>query len=214
MNAHEFLDEDLRETAALYVLGSLDETEARGWRLHLVECDVCRREVDSLFASARELVRLAPVEAVPADLWTRVLERVRKPRVGKGPSSGDEKQVWKTWRDSSRRESDGFSFHGAQDGGFEPTGFEGVEARQLFVDAANDRVTMMVRMKPGSSYPGHVHAGNEECFVVSGDLRVGDLHMKAGDYQRAEAGSRHVVQKTDHGCVLLLVSSMHDELTD
>ena len=88
----------------------------------------------------------------------------------------------------------------------------GVEARRLFVDSESDRVTMLVRMAPGSSYPAHVHGGPEECLVISGDLRIGPQHMKCGDFQRAVPGSTHVVQSTDEGCVLLIVSSLHDEI--
>jgi hypothetical protein len=36
--------------------------------------------------------------------------------------------------------------------------------------------------------------------------------MKSGDYQRAEKGTLHEVQSTEGGCLLLLVSSQHDEL--
>jgi quercetin dioxygenase-like cupin family protein len=71
---------------------------------------------------------------------------------------------------------------------------------------------MLVRMAPGSEYPGHRHAGAEECYVLQGDIWVGDVHMRRGDYQRAPAGSRHPVQTTDEGCVLLLVSSLSDEI--
>jgi anti-sigma factor ChrR (cupin superfamily) len=100
----------------------------------------------------------------------------------------------------------------ADDGGWEPTATPGVEARQLFLDTAARRVTMMVRMAAGSSYPAHRHGGAEECFVVSGDLRTGDVHMHAGDWQRADKGSRHPDQTTDGGCVLLLISSLDDTL--
>ncbi len=213
MNAHEFLDDDLRETAALYVLGSLEEEEARVWRLHAIECEVCRREVSSLAASARELTRLSPVEAVPEELWSRVLERIR--RTGSGADVTGEKQVWKGWKHTTAAVREGgFNFLGALESAFEPTGFEGVEARRLFVDHEKGRVTMMVRMRAGSSYPAHVHAGEEECFVVSGDLRVGELKMGAGDYQRAATGSRHGVQSTETGCVLLLTSSTSDRLVE
>jgi len=36
--------------------------------------------------------------------------------------------------------------------------------------------------------------------------------MRAGDYQRAETGSTHPVQSTRGGCLLLLTSSLRDEL--
>jgi hypothetical protein len=48
--------------------------------------------------------------------------------------------------------------------------------------------------------------------VLQGDIWVGDVHMRRGDYQRAPAGRRHPVQTTDEGCVLLLVSSLSDEI--
>jgi len=48
--------------------------------------------------------------------------------------------------------------------------------------------------------------------VLEGVLNVGDLRMKAGDHQRAAAGSAHVVQSTDSGCLLFIVSSLRDEL--
>jgi anti-sigma factor ChrR (cupin superfamily) len=225
MRPHEFLDDDLRETAALFVLDALEPEDARVWRLHLVRCAACRGEVTSLAASARELVQLAPEEAPRPEVWDRVLDRIRSARVdlaSETASSADREgsaspaasgQVWKAWSDSSDIDRKGFLFVGFDDVGFEPTGFEGVEARRLFVDHDHDRVTMLVRMQPGARYPGHVHAGAEECYVVAGDLFVGDRRMHAGDFQRARAGSRHPVQSTEKGCVLLLTSSLHDELS-
>ena len=85
-------------------------------------------------------------------------------------------------------------------------------ARRLFVDDTSGRVTMMVRMAAGTSYPSHRHGGFEECFVLEGDLQVGSEMLHAGDYQRASAGSVHGVQSTERGCLLLLSSSPGDEL--
>ena len=96
--------------------------------------------------------------------------------------------------------------------GFERTGIEGIEAKTLFVDAARRRVSMMVRMAPGTSYPAHRHAAVEECFVVAGDIRVGERVLRAGDYQVAAEDSIHGVQSTEQGCVLFIVSSQDDEL--
>ena len=78
------------------------------------------------------------------------------------------------------------------------------------VDFTRDLVTMMIRMEPGSSYSPHRHAGPEQCFVLEGDLSVGDDVMRPGDYQYAPAQSRHGVQRTDQGCLLLITSSLSD----
>ena len=70
----------------------------------------------------------------------------------------------------------------------------------------------MFRMAPGTSYPSHVHDGAEECYVLEGDLHVGDVVLGPGDFQRATPGSHHVEQRTDGGCLLLVNSSLSDEM--
>ena len=83
----------------------------------------------------------------------------------------------------------------------------------LMFDAARRTATMLVRMLPGTQYPSHRHAEAEECLVLEGDLHVGaDLVMHAGDFQRAAKGSVHVPQFTVDGCLLLITSSLEDEL--
>lgn len=85
--------------------------------------------------------------------------------------------------------------------------------RRLFVDRAANRMTAMFKMAPGAAYVPHVHGGAEECYVLEGDLHVGDeIMMRAGDYQRAPAGSLHGVQRTEGGCTLLITCSLDDEV--
>ena len=88
----------------------------------------------------------------------------------------------------------------------------GIEVRRLAADSARRMVTMMVRMAPGTSYPPHRHAADEECLVMSGELLVGTERLRAGDYQKAAKGSVHPVQSTDTGCALFITSSQDDEL--
>ena len=84
--------------------------------------------------------------------------------------------------------------------------------RRLFVDETSRRMTILARLAPGVVYPPHVHAGLEECYVLEGDLWIGDVEMRAGDYQRAEPGSNHGIQSTRGGCLLLLTTSLDDEV--
>jgi len=97
---------------------------------------------------------------------------------------------------------------------WEESGLAGIEVRRLFVDAAQERATMLMRMAPGSSYPAHRHGGAEDCYVLSGDLRHGDTVLRAGDYQYAAPGSEHEPQSTTAGCVLFVVSSLRDEILE
>lgn len=225
MNWHEFLDDDLRDMASLYVLGALDDEDAREYRLHLPACTACRNEVDSLAITAGRMTFAAPRIAPRPELWQRVLDRihVHGPRSGQTPAVAPPgratvpSQVWKSWTTDAPKPAEsgtdaGFLDADASD--FEPTNIEGIVVRRLSVDRAKNQVTMLVRMAPGTSYPSHRHGGAEECFVVQGDLRVGDRHMHGGDFQRAERGSVHPIQTTDGGCTLLIVSSTTDELLD
>jgi anti-sigma factor ChrR (cupin superfamily) len=217
MNAHEFLDDDLRDLASLFVLGSVEPEAARGFRLHLAACDVCRAEVESLARTTARLTLAAPEIAPDPRLWTRVLERIRARAPRGAAASRRPTQVWKSWTAAEETDAppdDGLLRADASEADFEPTGIEGIEVRRLAVDRAKDQVTMLVRMAPGTAYPAHRHGGAEECFVVEGDLRVGDLHMRRGDFQRSESGTLHPIQSTDGGCVLLIVSSTRDELIE
>jgi anti-sigma factor ChrR (cupin superfamily) len=90
----------------------------------------------------------------------------------------------------------------------------GVWAKRLYVDKQRDTVTMLVRMDPGASYVPHRHAGPEQCFVLEGDLQDGNVCVRAGDFQCAAEGTVHGAQRTESGCVLLIVSSLRDELLD
>jgi anti-sigma factor ChrR (cupin superfamily) len=119
-------------------------------------------------------------------------------------------QLWKNWITNVPPED--LVIQRRSEGTWESTGVEGVTVKRLFLDAERGYVTMLVRMAPGSSYPSHRHGGYEECYVLQGDLSVGDTVLHAGDYQRAEGGSVHLVQSTKDGCLLFIVSSQHDEL--
>ena len=91
-----------------------------------------------------------------------------------------------------------------------PAAVPGVELCQLWLDAPNERQTILIRMEAGAALPHHEHGGTEECYVVTGDLRDGDLLLKAGDYIRFERATRHKVFSPT-GCLLLVNSLLHDK---
>jgi anti-sigma factor ChrR (cupin superfamily) len=213
MTRHDTLDDQAREACALAALGVLPPDEAAAFEAHAADCPACRTERASLAALAGELAVLAPAAEPPERLWSRIADRVRAtPQEQVAAAAPATVQPWKAWTASPEARA-GMLTIAAGDGGWQATSVPGIDVRQLFVDPAADRVTMLVRMAAGAAYPPHRHATAEECFVLQGDIRVdGATHMHAGDYQRAEAGSRHGVQSTDGGCMLLIVSSLRDEL--
>jgi quercetin dioxygenase-like cupin family protein len=193
MKPHDEIDDHLEELAIEHVLRHPAADAGDDFTLHLGGCARCRAEVDALRAEIAALGFLAPERAPKSDLLARLIGA----------------QPWKSWAEERPAAA---TFVGDATNDWERTAFAGVFARRLFVDRERDQVTMLVRMDPGSAYPAHTHGGPETCYVVSGDLTIGPLAMKAGDFQRCEMGSEHPVQATNDGCLLLITSSLHDQL--
>ena len=225
--------------AEMFLLGLLEHSEEKKFLAHLASgCVECNKTVAAMsrvmralpFALDSSIVVVNP----PAELKNRLLHSIKiaesKPSTIETsaafagsiqPAADGEKpsgpQVWKTWTD--KMEGDKASFPGlvtigASEGMWEDVGISGIKVKRLFVDPKRDSVTMLVRMPAGAAYPRHRHAGPEQCYVIEGDLRVDNLAFFAGDYQYAEPNSLHGVQFTENGCLLLIVSSLHDELVE
>lgn len=222
---------------AAYVLGALAAHEVPSVLAHLAGgCIACNDEHRELLEAVgamdaqeamNDVSAPAPGPSVKAKLLDAVAhapqgeERKHRPQAAPmsalKPSTGVH-EFQRPWRVAERAPElavQGLTtVHAGAHGhdGFELTGIEGIETRTLFVDSARRRASMMVRMAPGTAYPAHRHAALEECFVVEGDLRVGERLLRAGDYQVAAQDSVHAVQSTEKGCLLFVVSSQDDEL--
>ena len=85
---------------------------------------------------------------------------------------------------------------------------EGIAYRVLNVDEQRGRQTLLVKMQPGALYKSHSHDVDEECLVIEGDLRYGDLVLRAGDYHLATPGALHPTGTTAAGCLLHVVVGM------
>lgn len=185
---HGAVTDEIRAAAALYSLGAMAEDEARAFAEHLAEgCVVCQREVAAFEAAAAALPMAVEEARPPAGLRARVLEKIAGPEPGMHVIREGE-------------------------GRFRPTPFPGVTAKTLYFDRETSMATNLLRLEPGASYPAHHHTAVEQCLVLEGEVRQGGVVMRAGDYSRNEAGSDHGRIYTETGCLLLLVSSMRDEV--
>jgi anti-sigma factor ChrR (cupin superfamily) len=196
---------EMLEMAALHAIGLLPEGEVRSLESHIeAGCAVCRRELESLREAAALMAHAASQHSPPASLREKVLERVhRKPTRESGV------QVWRDW--SASRPAPIHVVAAAQ-GEWEPLDIDGIRVKRLYSDPALDTVALLIRMDPGAEYPGHRHAGPEHCYVIEGELTVGDISLRAGDYQCATEHSTHTVTRTEKGCLILIISSLRDEL--
>jgi quercetin dioxygenase-like cupin family protein len=75
--------------------------------------------------------------------------------------------------------------------------FPGVEVLPLW---GNPAVTsMLVRFAAGAGVPDHHHAVPEDCLMLEGEMFLGDILLRPGDYQLAPAGGSHFGEMSDVG---------------
>lgn len=72
----------------------------------------------------------------------------------------------------------------------------------------NDVMSTLVRFAPGASVADHVHPLNEDCLVLDGELFLGDILLRTGDYQLAPAGGKHFGVASDVGALLFIHSAI------
>lgn len=94
---------------------------------------------------------------------------------------------------------------------WQPVG-SGLSYQVLTRDGERERVSMLVRLSPGASYPPHTHAGLEELYLLEGELRIDNKKVIPGDYYRAEAGSSDQSVWSGTGCKCVLLTSTEDIL--
>jgi hypothetical protein len=88
----------------------------------------------------------------------------------------------------------------------------GISCTLLSTDTQHQRVSLLVRLAPGTDYPPHRHAGTEELHLLDGELVINDRTLFPGDYNRAEAGSIDTRVWSRTGCTCVLITSTRDEL--
>jgi quercetin dioxygenase-like cupin family protein len=100
----------------------------------------------------------------------------------------------------------GFAFVRADEGAWRELA-PGARAKSLFATTDHDISTMLVRMLPGSTIPGHRHDVVEELLLLEGDCYCAGQCLHAGDYHRAEGGSVHGDTFTERGCLMIIHTS-------
>lgn len=86
----------------------------------------------------------------------------------------------------------------------------GISCKLLATDSERRRVSMLVRLAPGTDYPPHTHAGVEELHLLDGELLIDDRLLYPGDYNRAEPGTADKRVWSQTGCTCVLITSMQD----
>ena len=91
------------------------------------------------------------------------------------------------------------------------SGVPGVDLKTLFKDVKSGRTTMLIRMEPGAILPSHHHGDDEQCLVLQGDIRWGELVYEEGDFVVMAKETTHPRVHSVHGNLLLIMAG-HNEL--
>ncbi|HEX7313537.1 MAG TPA: cupin domain-containing protein [Pyrinomonadaceae bacterium] len=209
--SHTTIDEEQAGRAALYALGALEGDEAREFEEHLASgCAACAAELREFDAVAGDLGLAAFEAEPPAEVRARLLALVSKDGGGSGAGEthSDGPNLSK---DVTKDVAPGFLVLRAGEGRWRPTDDAGVTFKLLFADRERGTLTTLVRMEPGSRIRSHRHLGVEQCLVLEGDVRSGEVAMTAGDFNCSMPGSVHEQLVSDNGALLLIVSPEHYE---
>lgn len=85
----------------------------------------------------------------------------------------------------------------------------GVEKKVLFVDRDAGFESYLLRIEAGGWLPAHEHDAIEECLMLEGEIQIGALRLRAGDYHVTTAGTAHPEIHSAQGAVAYLRSAIH-----
>jgi anti-sigma factor ChrR (cupin superfamily) len=188
-------DEQNGDQALLYAMGVLTADERDAFEARIASGDVNAAELESLQQSMVAAVLAA--EPAPRPLVKdRLLASVKNSRR----------------RTHFEEPEPGVMILRSGDGRWIDTGYRGVTYQMLHLDKESRMATTILKLEPGAKYPPHRHTTLEQCWVIRGDARLGNLQIFEGDFEKAMPGTDHGIVTSDTGCELLIISCVDDEI--
>lgn len=184
-------DRDYPQLVFLHALRALPADEVPVLEIHLDDCADCRSEMEALVPVVGAFVSwptdvLRPSESV----WERLTQRIGADTVQQPVAPVLARSAEQEWEEAA----------------------PGLTYKVLAADTTKDRVTLLVRLAPGASYPSHTHAGVEELYLLHGELWIDDKKIYPGGYNRAALGTSDHRVWSETGCTCVLLTSMRDVL--
>jgi hypothetical protein len=179
------------EVTCAYTAQALAASEVASAEAHIAACPDCQRELESLRPVVDSFVSwpadvLRPATPLQARLAARIAEDTGKPPVPPSVPQWSEPE----WEQVA----------------------PGIECKLLATDTDRHRVSMLVRLAPGASYPPHTHAGVEELHLLDGELWIDERKLFPGDYNYGAPGAGDERVWSETGCTCVLITSTKDVL--
>jgi hypothetical protein len=175
----------------LFALQALPPAEIASVEAQISSCEDCQQEIETLRPIVRSFVGWSTDVLRPAEsLWSRIANRIASETSTPPFVPPLEAPVKPEWEEAA----------------------PGIRVKILASNAENESVSMLVRLDPGTDYPGHTHGGIEELHLLHGILKVDDRTLYPGDFIHSEAGSVDLRVWSETGCTCFLVTSTKDSL--
>jgi hypothetical protein len=180
-----------RDRLFLYAVHAIASQDLSDFETHISACEECRRELESLRPVIDSFAAWPTDVLRPSKpLWGRLARRIAVD-AGTAPLLDPPQELSRSeWEEVA----------------------PGIACKLLATDVEKDRVSMLVRLAPGTDYPPHMHAGIEELHLLHGELMIDDKKVYPGDYVRADAGSVDHRVWSETGCTCVLITSTQDTL--
>jgi ChrR-like protein with cupin domain len=175
------------EATSAYALQALPPSEVGAAADHIASCAGCRRDSDELQQVVDRFVAWpSDILRPPQTLYRRIAERIGEEPLDRPPQPWAEPD----WEQVA----------------------PGIECKLLATDEERHRVSMLVRLAPGASYPPHTHAGVEELHLLDGELWIDERKLAPGDYNYGAPGAGDDRVWSETGCTCILITSTRDVL--
>jgi len=197
------ITEQQQEQAALFALGTLSPEEQQRFAAEVRTNPELKEFLWSL-QRTMDRVALAGASTLPPQrLKDKVIERIRQQAAAK------EDRVTNGFSTASL----GLRFlAGTETSGWKQLPVPGAWIKLLSFEPNRGYAVLLGKLEPGVRYPAHTNAGPEDFYILTGDLRVGEHTLRAGDFHHADAGSLHGENYSVEGCTLLAVLTIDDPL--
>ena len=183
---------DHSESTCAYAAQALGPSEFAAAAAHIASCPTCQHELQSLRPVIDHFVSwptdvLRPItRSLQARLALRIARETGEQAVLPPPRRWSEP----SWEQVA----------------------PGIECKLLASDTERRRISMLVRLAPGASYPAHTHAGVEELHLLDGELWIDGRKLQPGDYNYGAPGTGDQSVWSETGCTCVLITSTEDEL--
>jgi quercetin dioxygenase-like cupin family protein len=184
-------DREHLDLVFLYALQALPTSEIQAVEAHISSCADCRQEIETLRPTIDFFVSWPTDLLRPSvSLWGRLAQRIGEDTGEEMVSPPSQLPAQPEWEEAA----------------------PGIACKLLAIDTEKNRLSMLVRLAPGTDYPPHRHAGVEELHLLHGELMINDKKLYPGDYIRVEAGSVDHRVWSETGCTCVLLTSTKDVL--